>query len=333
MLLSRVAEQLYWAARYLQRAESTARVVTEHTNLLVDLPTSVPLTWEPLLAIPGLRKVFDERHPTADEQSIITFLLSDRQNSSSVLATVSAARENLRAARDALPREAWQALNDQYLYVTSHHVEGVDRRSRNRFLDKVIAENQRFVGIVHSTMNRDPAFHMLHLGRNIERADMTSRVLDVRAEGLLAAGESRPTHDDVQWAAVLRTLSGLQAYHRRMRAPIEARLTVDFILRDPDFPGSVSHCLGEAEGVLADLPRSEAAQAAARAARRALHDVAVEPLVQLHDGLDHVQMAVNAVHEEVAATYFSPPPLAEAPSAATNGSVASSFPTQTQSAD
>lgn len=333
MLLSRVAEQLYWGARYLQRVESTARVVAEHTNLLVDLPTSVPLTWEPLLAIPGLRKVFDERHPTADEQSIITFLLSDRQNPSSVLSAVSAARENLRAAREALPREAWQALNDQYLYVTSHHVEGVDRRSRTRFLDKVIAENQRLVGIVHSTMNRDPAFHMLHLGRNIERADMTSRVLDVRAEGLLVAGGSRPAHDDVQWAAVLRTLSGLQAYHRRMRAPIEARLTVDFILRDPDFPGSVAHCLGEAEGVLADLPRSDAAQAAARAARRALHDVAVAPLAHLHDGLDDVQMAINAVHEEVAATYFPPAPLVEAPEAAANGSVASSFPTQTQSAD
>lgn len=157
---------------------------------------------------------------------------------------------------------------------------------------------------------------------------MTSRVLDVRAEGLLAAGDaSRPAHDDVQWAAVLRTLSGLQAYHRRMRAPIEARLTVDFILRDPDFPGSVSHCLGEAEGVLADLPRSDAAQAAARAARRTLHDVAVAPLADLHDGLDDVQMAVNAVHEEVAATYFSPPPLAP------NGSAVASFPAQTQSSD
>lgn len=316
MLLSRVAEQLYWAARYLQRAEGTARVVCEHTNLLVDLPTSVPLTWEPLLAIPGMRKVFDERHPVADEHSIITFLLSDRQNPSSVLSSVSAARENLRAAREALPRTAWQALNDQYLYVTSHHVEGVDRRSRTRFLDKVIAENQRFVGIVHSTMNRDSAFHMLHLGRNVERADMTSRVLDVRAAGLLAAGdESRPAHEDVQWAAVLRTLSGMQAYHSRMRAPIEARLTVDFLLRDPDFPGSVSHCLGEAEGVLADLPRSAAALAAARAARRTLHDVAMAPLDQLHDGLDDVQLAVNAVHEEVTATYFSPPPLTEAPGA------------------
>jgi uncharacterized alpha-E superfamily protein len=307
MLLSRVAEQLYWAARYLERAEGTARVVAEHTNLLVDLPTSVPLTWEPLLAVPGLRKTFDERYDTADEPSIIRFLLSDRDNPSSVLAAVTAARENLRTAREVVPREAWQALNDQYLYVASHHVEGVDRRSRGRFLDKVIAENRRFVGILAGAMSRDPAYRMLQLGRNLERADMTSRVLDVRAVALLTTGDdTRPAHDDVQWAAVLRSLSGLQPYHSRVRAPIDGRLTVDFLLRDPDFPCSISHCLGEIEQVLADLPRAEAPLAAARAASRTLEDVAGSPLDHLHDGLDDVQVALASVHDQVATTYFSP---------------------------
>jgi uncharacterized alpha-E superfamily protein len=307
VLLSRVAEQLYWAARYLERAEGTARVVAEHTNLLVDLPTSVPLTWEPLLAVPGLRKTFDERYDTADERSIIRFLLSDRDNPSSVLAAVTSARENLRTAREVVPREAWQALNDQYLYVASHHVEGVDRRSRGRFLDKVIAENRRFVGILAGTMSRDPAYRVLQLGRNVERADMISRVLDVRAVALLTTGdETRPAHDDVQWAAVLRSLSGQQAYHSRVRAPIDGRLTVDFLLRDPDFPCSIRHCLGEIELVLADLPRAEAPLAAARGATRTLADVAGSPLDHLHDGLDDVQLALAAVHDQVAATYFSP---------------------------
>ena len=204
-------------------------------------------------------------------------------------------------------REAWQALNDQYLYVGSHHVEGVDRRSRGRFLDKVIAENRRLVGILTGTMSRDPAYRMLQLGRNVERADMTSRILDVRAVALLTTGdETRPAHDDVQWAAVLRSLSALQPYHSRVRAPIDGRLTVDFLLRDPDFPGSIRHCLGEIEQVLADLPRAEAPLAAARAASRTLEDVAGSPLDRLHDGLDDVQVALASVHEEVAATYFSP---------------------------
>ena len=130
MLLSRVAEHLYWAARYLERAEDTARVIAEHTHLLVDLPTSVPLTWEPLLAVTGSGAAFRERYTAADEHNIITFLLADRENSSSVVSSVVAARENLRTTREVIPREAWQALNDLYLYATSHHTEAVDRRSR-----------------------------------------------------------------------------------------------------------------------------------------------------------------------------------------------------------
>ncbi len=312
MLLSRVAEHLYWAARYLERAEDTARVIGEHTHLLVDLPTSVPLTWEPLLAVTGSGATFGERYPTADEHSIITFLLADRENTSSVVSSVVAARENLRTTREVIPREAWQALNDLYLYATSHHTEAVDRRSRGRFLDKVIGECQRFVGIVSGTMSRDEAYQMLRLGRHIERADMTSRVLDVRAVALLGQSadedEGGVAHDEVQWAAVLRSLSGLQAYHRRRRGPAAGHPTVTFLLRDPDFPGSIAHCLAEVEAVAGGLPRSQAVDMAARSAMRTLVTVANGSLDALHDGLDDVQLAIAAVHDELEATYFPPPP-------------------------
>ena len=313
MLLSWVAENLYWAARDVERAEDTARVIAEHTHLLVDLPTSVPLTWEPLLAVTGSAAEFRAQHPTADEISIITFLLADRDNPSSVVASVVAARENLRTTREVLPREAWQALNDLYLYATSHHTEAVDRRSRGRFLEKVIGECQRFAGILSGTMSRDEAYQMLRLGRHIERADMTSRVLDVRAVALLAQADepdedAAAVHDEVQWAAVLRSLSGLQAYHRRRRGPATGHPTVTFLLRDPDFPGSIAHCLTVVEGVVAGLPRSQAVDMAARAAVRTLVTVANRPLVSLHDGLDEVQVAIAAVHDEVKATYFPSPP-------------------------
>jgi uncharacterized alpha-E superfamily protein len=312
MLLSRVAEQLYWGARYVERAEDTARVVSEHTHLLVDLPTSVPLTWEPLLAVSGGRADFDERYPGAAERHIIAFLLADRENRSSVLASIVSARENLRTAREVIPREAWQALNDLYLYATSHHAEAVDRRSRGRFLDRVMAECQRFVGILVGTMSRDEAYQMLRLGRLVERADMTARVLDVRAVALVSAAdaEAHDAHDEVQWAAVLRSLSALQAYHRRRRGPATGHPTVAFLLRDPDFPGSIAHCLGEIEEVAGGMPRSEAVDAAARAAMKALVTVANGPLDRLHDGLDEVQGSIADLHDEVQATYFpAPPPL------------------------
>ncbi len=317
MLLSRVAEQLYWAARYIERAEDTARVVGEHTHLLVDLPLSVPLTWEPLLAVTGARRQFEANHTSPDERHVISFLLADSDNPSSVLASVIAARENMRTAREVIPREAWQALNDLYLYATSHHAEAVDRRSRGRFLDKVVAECQRFVGIVTGTMSRDEAYQMLRLGRAIERADMTTRVLDVRAVALLAGraasnghrpGGDGPEHDEVQWAAVLRSLSALQAYHRRRRGPVSGHPTVAFLVCDPDFPGSIAHCLGEVEAVIADIPRSQGVDTAARSAVRTLAAVADAPLDRLHDGLDDVQVAIDVVHEAVQATYFPPPP-------------------------
>jgi uncharacterized alpha-E superfamily protein len=316
MLLSRVAEQLYWAARYLERAEGTARVVREHTNLLVDLPTSVPLGWDALLAVPDLRAAFETRYERATEAEVITFLLADRDNPSSIVATVAAARDDLRAAREVLPREAWQAVNDLYLYVVGNVADAVARRGRSRFLERVITENQRIVGILTGTMSRDEAYQFLRLGRNLERADMTTRVLDVRAVALLITGEgTRPAHDDVQWAAVLRSLSALQMYHRRCRSPVEGPLTVDFLLRDADFPRSVRHCLGEVEAVLGELPRSKAVRSAARAAVRTLEDVADAPLTDLHDGLDDVQAALAAVHDAAWSTYFAPPAAAPGTSA------------------
>jgi uncharacterized alpha-E superfamily protein len=307
MLLSRVAEQLYWAARHVERASDTSRVVAEHTHMLVDLPTRLDVTWEPLLAITGSRSSFDERYPSAEESHVIAFLLADRDNPTSVLSSIVAARENLRSAREALPREAWQALNDLYLYATSHHTEAVDRRSRARFLDKVVAESRRFDGILAGAMSRDEAYTMLCLGQHVERADMTSRVLDVRAVALLrdrSGEDDGRQHDAVQWAAVLRSLSALQAYHRRRRGPTTGHPTVSFLLRDPDFPGSIAHCLTQVEDLASSLPRSEAVEAAARSAMRTLVAVANAPLDPLHDGIDEVQQAIAAVHDEVEATYF-----------------------------
>ena len=136
MLLARVADNLYWAARYLERAEGTARIVLEHTNLLVDLPTSVPLTWEPLLAITGSDGDFATRFERADEPTIIQFLVAADDNPSSLVQGIALAREDLRVTRQVLPREAWEAVNDLHLYVASHRAEGVNRPSRSRALSR-----------------------------------------------------------------------------------------------------------------------------------------------------------------------------------------------------
>jgi uncharacterized alpha-E superfamily protein len=304
MLLSRVAENLYWAARYLERAEDTARIIREHTNLMVDLPTSVAVTWEPLLAILGGRTEFDARHERADEQAIVRHLVADRVNPGSILMSVEQAREDLRTCREVIPREAWQALNDLYLYVASHHLDGVARPSRSRFLERVIGESLRVEGFLVSTMSRDEAYEFVRLGRALERADMTTRVLDVRA-GSLMAGDSSDRHADVQWMSVLRSLSALQMYHRATRLPVEGPATVRFLLHDPAFPRSVTYCLAVASDSLGRLPLADQVRPACEEARDLLDGAPIDDLdgATLHELADQLQIAVGAIHDRVMATY------------------------------
>ena len=254
MLLARVAEDLYWAARYLEHAEDTARIVREHTNLLVDYPVSAPLTWEPLAAVTGLGATVDLAE-LRGETAIVTALLVERSNPASITSCIAVARENLRTCREVIPREFWLTVNDLHLYVSSHADEGVNRRSRSRFLSHVVAQTQQAVGILGGVMSADQAYEVLRLGRTIERADMTTRVLDVRAVALLETGEGQLA--DVQWAAVLRSLGALQMFHRTRREPIEAGPVIDFLLHDGHFPRSVRCCLDKLAASVGRLPAAD----------------------------------------------------------------------------
>jgi uncharacterized alpha-E superfamily protein len=311
MLLSRVAENVYWAGRYLERADGTARIVREHTNLLVDLPTSVPVTWEPLLFITGARERFDTGYDRPDEISILRFLVADRDNPGSILMTVELARENLRTTREVLPREVWEAVNDLYLFVASHHGEGVARRSRARFMERVSGDVMRMSGIIDSTMSRDDAEEFLRLGRLLERADMTTRVIDVRAASIMAEHSTNiDTYDDVQWMSVLRSLSGLQMYQRSTRGAVDGPATLRFLLFDARFPRSVAWCLDVLERSLVRLPHPELVQPACRLASDELHRVQVDHLSgdELHETVDRLQLAIHAIHDALAAAYFAAAP-------------------------
>jgi len=309
MLLSRVAENLYWAARYLERAEDTARIVREHTNLLVDLPTSVPLTWEPLLAIIGGRQEFDAQYERADELSIVGYLVSDRGNAGSILMSVEQAREDLRTCREVVPREAWHAVNDLYLYVASHHRDGVSRPGRSRVLERIVAESLRTEGFLVSTMSRDEAYEFVRLGRTLERADMTTRVLDVSAGALMATdADASGLYEDVQWMSVLRSLSALQMYHRATRQPVEPAAALRFLLLDAAFPRSVTCCLADVADSLSRLPRSQLVLPACDDARRVLADTPLDDLgaAGLHELADQLQVALAAIHDRLVETYVHP---------------------------
>src|SRR5580704_1910497 len=279
MLLARMAEAVYWTGRYLERAECTARFVQVHTDAHVDMPVGEDVGWEPLLAIVGVDTEFAERHPTraegasqargvdraskaggatklgAAEEDVLEFILHSKDNPSSILAAIAVARENLRTARPVVPREAWEACNDLWLASSDHLAEAATREGRVLWLRRVIAGCQRINGILLGTMSRDEAMSFLAIGQNLERADLTSRVLDVRSESLRP--DRGDSYDVVHWMAVLRSLAAYQPFRRAMPARPQGGSTLRFLLQDDRFPRAVSACLTEARSQLKALARSE----------------------------------------------------------------------------
>jgi uncharacterized alpha-E superfamily protein len=306
MLLSRVADNVYWGARYLERAEDTARIVRTYTELIVDLPVSVTSTWEPLLAVVGGRSAFDIAHPAATETAIVSFLVAERTNSGSVASSIDQARENLRTTREVLPREAWQAVNDLYLFAQASALDAVDRRSRARFLTRVIGDVQRVEGVIGTAMSRDEAYHLWCLGKALERADMTTRVVGVRAAALLATEHTGgQVYDDVQWMGVLRSVSGLQMYQRATRGPIDGAAVVRFLLFDPVFPRSVTHAVAAARAALVQLPRTDDTVAVVDRVATLLADLptVADDGAALDAVMDEVQMGLAAVNDAVVGAF------------------------------
>ncbi len=305
MLLSRVADHLYWGARYMERADDTARVVRTFTEVLLDLPVGVASSWEPLLAVAGSRELFDEGHARTNESDIVRFLVTDESNPGSVVSSVASARENLRTTREVLPREAWHAVNDLYLYTQRDSESGVDRRTRARFLSRVIGESQRLDGVVSGAMHRDEAYELWRLGQMVERADMTTRVLGVRAAALLAGPDTVDDYAEVQWMGVLRSLSALQMYQRATRGPIVGAGVVSFLLFDRQFPRSVAGCLERARSALLRLPRPDRTMPAVDALDRLLADLpaSADDGKALDAAMDDVQAALGNLNVAVYDTF------------------------------
>ncbi len=262
-------------------------------EVLADLPISTS-RWHPLVTISG-SNVHLPAVAESDEAQVAQFLISDREHPNSIINSVDNSRENLRTCREVLPREAWQTINDLSIYVRGAAVTSVERRRRDRFLARVVDESRRLDGVMQSTMTRDEVFEMWRLGRYIERADMTTRVLGVRAAGLLSqpAG-SVDGFAEVQWMGVLRSLSALQMYQRATRGPIDGPDVVRFLLFDHRFPRSVAGCLAEMRTSILRLPGYSTVLGAVEAADRQLRQSrpAADDGAALDAAMEGVQIAL-----------------------------------------
>jgi uncharacterized alpha-E superfamily protein len=307
-MLARAAENLYWMARYLERAENTARLINSTTHVLLDLPLGASFGWANLVEIAGLDSLFKKNNPQADEQAIMRFLIEDTENPSSILSCVQYARENTRTLREVLPAEMWERINSLYLYVRENAAIACrSRRDRYMVLNNIIEQRHAIIGLVSGTMAHDTAYQIIKLGRNVERADMTTRILDLNSA--VQFPKDSVLHETLMervWMSTLNSLSAYQTYRRLISMHVRRSDVIKFLLHDMRFPRSVENCLSEIESCLRVLPRSNQLLDLPSQLRRDLAQRSTENLSaeELHQYLDRLQADFAVIHNALTRHYF-----------------------------
>jgi len=258
-VISRVAEHLFWLGRYVERAESSARVLLVTRNLALDGEIAPRQCWQPAVIVQGEEAVFRERWGEAgfqDGEVVQEWLTWSDQSPSSIARSVAAARENARAVREAVSLEVWETVNEHHVWMKGSGM-ALWREDRHGFYRRVRQWGQHVLGVVWATMLHDDALDFIGLGVMLERANQTARILDVHHHALtrLAAHEVVET---ALWVALLRACSGFEPFMKRYQGRVSAEAVARFLVLDARFPRSVSHCLDRAAERLARVRTPEA---------------------------------------------------------------------------
>jgi uncharacterized alpha-E superfamily protein len=291
-MLSRTADNLYWLARYVERAEYLARIL-EVTQRLTTLPLAyVGATneWESAVATAGCAAAFSAVHSEATEETVTDFLCFSTDNPSSIRNCFEVARTNARAVRTALTMEMWDSINATWIELRRYGNGPTSREELMRFLRWVQESSLRFDGSAYRTMLRNDAYWFSRLGVYMERADNTARILDVKYHLLLPANErvGGPL-DYFQWAAILRSVSALTAYHWVYRESVKPWLIADLLILKDELPRSLASCydnlVQNLDRIARAYGRQGPAQRQARAIRTRLQNSRMEEIFQqgLHE--------------------------------------------------
>jgi uncharacterized alpha-E superfamily protein len=322
-MLSRVAESAYWIARYIERAENVARCIDVSLQVALDAPGGVGAQWRARVAGAGVESVVGGGHGDALERAGVTdamvrdavlhFLTFDEASPNSILSCVTKARENARQVRGALAIETWEHLNRFYHMLASPEARRRAVESPHDFYSEVRSASYLFEGIVESTLSRGEVWNFLRLGRYLERADQTSRILDVKYFILLPdPGDVGTVVDDLLWTALLHSVSGHEMFRRRHGRIIPEKV-VDFLVLDREFPRAVLFCLLRAEEALLAISgtpmgtfRNGAEKRLSRL-RAGLAYSTVEDIIArgLHEYLDELQTGLNEAGDAVFKTFFA----------------------------
>jgi len=316
-MLSRVADSIYWMSRYVERAENVARFISVNLNLSLDMPGEAGQQWWPLVVITGDDDEFQSRISTTTKESVVQFLTFDTDNPNSILSCLRSARENARSVREIISAEMWEHINKFYLLVRDGGTLEDVLDDPYHFYEVVSLAGQQFLGVTDATMTHGEAWHFCQLGRMIERADKTSRILDVKYFILLPKPSDVGTpYDDVQWLALLRSASALEMYRQR-HGRISPVNVVNFLVLDKEFPRAVLHCLTRANDSLHSISGtvtgsfSNVAEQRLGQLRAELAYTHAEEIIAggLHEFIDDFQQRLNCVGEAVFESFFAKRPL------------------------
>lgn len=312
-MLSRVADHLYWMSRYMERAENLARLVQVNSELLLDAEAvgtgELATYWQPVLAATALEELFYKHHPAANPEQVAAFLTVEAENPTSIISCISEARENARTIRDQISDEMWSELNALYLFTKREGVQ-LFQRSPQSFYDKIIQSSLLFDGITAATLPRNEGWQFLQVGRFLERADKTSRFLDIRSHNLI----SNPDDDalgSIQWSSILRSCSAFAPYRRLFGSEISTERVLELLIFSTDFPRSVRFCARQADDLLHEISGTATGQftnAAEKLSGTLLADLNFsgpsDVLTRgLHEYIDDLQIKLNKVGEAVLGTY------------------------------
>lgn len=314
-MLARVAENVYWLGRYLERAENTVRLLDVHSRIILDLPDiEEHAGWMPIIKINSLEKTFARKHSQASESTVCQFLLADSDNSGSLLSFFNAIQYNLRTCRDILPRSTYREINSAYRFMHEHvHATTGTPRKRSEFMRAIQQRLLAISGELDSNMLHDITHGFMRLGCLIERADMTSRIIDVQSSIIIASendDQNLALHEQ-RWVAVLRSLSAMQMYRQHIRRPINGEDTLRFLLLNNKLPRAYLYCVEHLEKTLRPLANTDKPLEATNRLRQQLEsadytELAQQPM-QLHHYVDALQLSMQQVADAINNTYFPRP--------------------------
>ncbi|MFI5305134.1 MAG: alpha-E domain-containing protein [Nitrospiria bacterium] len=318
-MLSRVANAIYWLNVYIERAENYARFIDVNLNLTLDLPYGTKEQWDPLVSITGDTKFFKDLYGVASKENVINFLAASPANPNSILSCLTSARENARTVREIISSEMWEMVNKFYLWVKEEISSGRAIQNPHVFFMEVKQSSHLFCGIMEATMSHGEGWHFGRLGRLLERADKTSRILDVKYFILLPETENVGTpFDNIQWSALLKSSSALEMY-RKQYGPITPSHVAEFLLLNQTFPRAIRYCLVKAQESLQSITGSKLGTFFNMAEKRLgrlrgeldYSDINEIIASGLHEFLDEFQTRLNKVGDAIYETFFAMHPKEE----------------------